>query len=61
MPISFFVCLFLKADKMRGIWVAQSVGHLTHDLGSGFDLRIVSSSPMMGFMLGREPILHKTT
>ena len=30
-------------------WVAQSVKHPTLDLSSGLDLRVVSSSPTLGF------------
>ena len=33
----------------RGARVAQSVKHLTLDLNLGLDLRIVSSSPMLGY------------
>lgn len=32
--------------------MAQLVKHLTLDLSSGLDLRVVSSGPMLGFMLG---------
>lgn len=39
----------------RGTWVAQRVKHLTLDFGSGHDLRVVSSSPALGFMLDVEP------
>jgi len=39
--------------------VAQLVEHLTLDLSSGLDLRIVSSSPALGSMLGLEPTLKK--
>ena len=39
----------------RGPWVAQSVKHPTLDSGSGHDLRVVRSSPVLGFTLGMEP------
>jgi len=32
--------------------VAQSVEHLTLDLRSGLDLKVLSSSPALGSMLG---------
>ena len=35
------------------------VKHLTLDLSSGLDLRVVSSSPALGYMLGMEPNLKK--
>lgn len=38
-----------------GACVSQSVKHLTLDLGTGLDLRVMSSSPMMGSMLGVQP------
>ena len=31
----------------QGAWVAQSVKHMTLELCSGFDVRVVSSSPSM--------------
>ena len=36
--------------------MAQSVNHLTLDLSSGLDFRVVRSSPMLGSILGAEPI-----
>ena len=33
--------------------------HLTLDLSSGLDFRVVSSSPMLGSTLGMEPTLKK--
>jgi len=39
--------------------VAQSVKCPTLDLSSGLDLRVVSSNPMLGSMLGMEPTLKK--
>jgi len=38
--------------KARGTWVAQSVKHPTLDFSLGLDLRVVSSSPTLGFTLG---------
>ena len=40
---------------MWGAWVAQSVKHLTLDLSSGHDLRVVRSSPGLGSVLSMEP------
>lgn len=37
--------------------MAQSVKYLTLDLSSGFNLRVVSSSPTFGSELGMEPTL----
>ena len=39
----------------RGAWVAQLVKHLTLDLSSGLDLRVVSSSPVLGYALSMKP------
>ena len=39
--------------------MAQSVECPTLDLSSGLDLRVVSSSPALGFILGVEPTLEK--
>ena len=44
-------------DKLA--WVAQSVKHLLLDLSSGLDLRVLSSSPTLGSMLGMEPSLFR--
>jgi len=38
----------------RDAWVAQTVKCLTLDLSSGLDLRVLSSSPALGSMLGME-------
>ena len=43
-----------NAEKW-GAWVAQSVEHPTLDFGSGHDLRLVKSSPMLGSALSVEP------
>ena len=32
-----------ESDRIRGAWVAQSAKHLTLDLSSGLDLRVVNS------------------
>jgi len=44
---------------LGGTWAARSVKHPTLELSSGLDLRVVSSSPMLGSMLGVEPALKK--
>ena len=51
----------LKYDKKKeeGHQVALLVKCPTLDLSSGLDLRIVSSSPALGSMLGMEPTLKK--
>lgn len=36
--------------------MAKSVGYLTLGLGLGLDLRLVSSSPAVGSVLGMEPL-----
>ena len=36
---------------LRSCLVAQSTKHLTLDFGSGHDLRVVRSSPLLGFVL----------
>ena len=38
----------LTYGKTRGTWVAQSVEHLTLDLGSGHDLTICGIEPHVG-------------
>ena len=43
----------------RGIWVVQSVKRLALDLSLGLDLRVMSSNPTLGSMLGMEPTLIK--
>ena len=48
-----------KLKITRGAWVAQSAKHLTLDLSSDLDLRVMSSSPMLGSVLGVEPTLKK--
>ena len=44
----------IKRIKSRGAWVAQAVKHLTLDLSSGLDLRVVSSKRSLGSMPGVE-------
>ena len=39
--------------------MAQLVEQLTLDFSSGLDLRVISSSPTLGSMLGVEPIYKK--
>ena len=41
--------------KSRGAWLAQLVKHLSLDLSSGLDLRVMSLSPALGSTLGLEP------
>ena len=41
--------------KSWGSWVVQLVKSLAFDLGSGLYLRVMSSSPVLGSMLGVEP------
>ena len=41
--------------------MAPSVKHLTLDLSSGFDLRIVSLIPALGSVLGVEPLKKRKT
>ena len=48
-----------KNDKNKGTWVARSVKCLTLDLSLDLDLRVVSSSPMVGSTLGMKPSLKK--
>ena len=40
-------------------WVAQSVKHLTPELSSGLDRRVVSSSIALGSVLGVEQVKNK--
>ena len=42
-------------SSSRGAWVAQLVKCPTLDLSSGLDLRVMSSSPVLGSALGMEP------
>ena len=44
-----------KIPAQWGTWVAQSVKHVTLDLGSGHDLRVMRSSPTLGSVLNMEP------
>ena len=45
----------MKRMKRRGAWVAQSVEWATPDFGSGYEPRVVGSSPTLGSMLSVEP------
>ena len=45
--------------KIKEIWLAESVKCLTLDLSSGLDLRVVSSSPILGSALGMKPTLKQ--
>ena len=44
-----------KNKNMGKAWVVQSVEHLTLDLGSGHDPRVMESSPELGSVLNVEP------
>ena len=46
----------LKKITYMGAWVAYSVKYPTLDFGSGHDLRVVRSSPMLGAMISRESV-----
>ena len=52
-------CINLKRQRFRYSWVAQLVKHPTLDLYSGLDLRVVSSSPMLGCMCWVWSLLKK--
>ena len=45
----------LRNLQYQGAWVAQLVKHLTLDLSSALDHRIMSSNPTLDSMLGMEP------
>ena len=47
-------------NNYRGTWVAQSVKPPTLDLSSGLDLKVMSSSPVLGSTLGVESTLKKS-
>ena len=47
--------MILRRIRCGGAWVAQSVGHLPLDLGSGHDPRVVGSSPVLCSVLGVGP------
>lgn len=44
---------------LLGAWVVQPVEALTLDLGSGLNVRVVSSSATLGSVLGMEPTEKK--
>ena len=45
----------LRNCQLWGTWMGQLAKHLTLDLSSGLDLRVMSSSPTLGSTLGIEP------
>ena len=47
--------MMFRRVQTQGAWVAQSIKHLTLDLGSGHDLTVVRLSPMFGSTLSVEP------
>ena len=49
----------VKSRTCWDAWLAQSDKYLTLDLSSGLDLRVMSSSPALGSMLGMEPTKKK--
>ena len=51
--------ILLKCLYYRGVWVAQLVKHLTLDLSSGLDLRVMSLSPVLDSTLEVEPTFKK--
>ena len=50
--LTVIVCIIKRQWRA---WVAQPGKHLTLDFGSGHDLRVVRSSPMLGSTLNMEP------
>ena len=55
-PVRIFRPKAFKNSKLvGGTWVIQSGKHLTLELSSGLDLRVVNASPMMGSALGAKP------
>ena len=60
----WFSCPSYSNQKSRSAWVAQSVKGPTHDLNSSLDLRVMTSSPTSGSMLGgtyfKEKRIHDT-
>ena len=46
--------LDIRKNSTRGAWIAQMVKCLILDFGSGHDLRVVRSSPMLCSMLSAE-------
>ena len=47
--------LIHKRELLGDAWVAQLVKHMTLDLSSGLDLKVLSSNPALGSTLGMEP------
>ena len=49
----------IKSATRNDAWVTQSVEHLILDLSSGLDRKVMTSSPALGYTLGKEPTLKK--
>lgn len=47
------------SNKGCSAWLSQLVKHPALDVSSGLAIRAISSSPMLGFMLGVEPTLKR--
>ena len=45
----------LRKERGGGAWAALCVKCLTPDLGSGLDIRVVNSGPVLGSVLGVQP------
>ena len=54
--VQLFPLMWSSEEEFWGARVVQSVKHPMLGFGSGCDLRIVRSSPMLGFVLGMEPV-----
>ena len=55
MSAQSIIFILLKIRDMKGACVAQSVESLILDFGSGHDLTVVGSSPVLGSSLSVEP------
>ena len=51
----FYEVSFVLKRIIWDVCTVQSVKRLTLDLSSGLDLRVMSSSPMLGSVLGMKP------
>ena len=51
--------LYYKKKKGLGAWGVQAGKCPTLDLSSGLDLRVMSSSPALGSVVGVKPTLKK--
>ena len=49
----------IEDQRSGGVWVAQSVKHLTLDFSPGLDLTILSSSSVLGSALDMKPTFKK--